>query len=154
MRHGTCNVVVGLIVAMLLWLWQHTLPLWCHNIYCDITQCMNALWRFISNTELPTLGQFITIPDSKVHGSNMGPTWVLSAPCWPHEPCYQGWSTSLQSNVACIIMYGSPYMIEEALICFSHFRKCSELAHIVSKLAEILRYCRDFFLDLQKAGRC
>ena len=32
--------------------------------------------------------------DSKVHGANMGPTWVLSAPdgpkCWPHEPCYQG----------------------------------------------------------------
>ena len=22
--------------------------------------------------------------DSKVHGSNMGPTWVLSAPCGPH----------------------------------------------------------------------
>ena len=20
----------------------------------------------------------------------MGPTWVMSAPCWPHEPCYQG----------------------------------------------------------------
>ena len=31
---------------------------------------------------------------SKVHGANMGPTWVLSAPrwtpCWPHEPCNQG----------------------------------------------------------------
>ena len=33
------------------------------------------------------------IPDSKVHGANMGPTWVLSAPDGPHEPCYQGcWS--------------------------------------------------------------
>ena len=30
------------------------------------------------------------MPDSKVHGANMGPTWVLSAPCGPHEPCYQG----------------------------------------------------------------
>ena len=28
--------------------------------------------------------------DSKVHGANMGPTWVLSAPYGPHEPCYQG----------------------------------------------------------------
>ena len=27
----------------------------------------------------------------------MEPTWVLSAPCWPHEPCYQGWfATDLQ----------------------------------------------------------
>ena len=33
-----------------------------------------------------------TYPDGKVHGANMGPTWVLSAPepYWPHEPCYQG----------------------------------------------------------------
>ena len=29
-------------------------------------------------------------PDSKVHGDNMGTTWVLSAPDGPHEPCYQG----------------------------------------------------------------
>ena len=27
---------------------------------------------------------FWTIPDSKVHGANMGPTWVLSAPDGPH----------------------------------------------------------------------
>ena len=36
------------------------------------------------------------IQDSKVHGTNMGPTWILSAPgwapCWPHKPCYQGLS--------------------------------------------------------------
>ena len=24
------------------------------------------------------------VPDNKVHGANMGPTWVLSAPYWPH----------------------------------------------------------------------
>ena len=29
-------------------------------------------------------------PDSKVHVANIGPTWVLWAPCWPHEPCYLG----------------------------------------------------------------
>ena len=33
-------------------------------------------------------------PGSKVHGANMGPIWVLSAPGWspcrPYEPCYQG----------------------------------------------------------------
>ena len=31
-----------------------------------------------------------SIPDSKVHGANKGPTWVLSAPDGPHELCYQG----------------------------------------------------------------
>ena len=37
--------------------------------------------------------QISMFPDSKVHGPNMGPTWVLSAPDGPHvehEPCYQG----------------------------------------------------------------
>ena len=29
-------------------------------------------------------------PDSKIHGANMGPIWVLSVPDGPHEPCYQG----------------------------------------------------------------
>ena len=24
------------------------------------------------------------VPDNKVHGANMGPTWVLLAPCGPH----------------------------------------------------------------------
>ena len=27
---------------------------------------------------------FVNYPDSKVHGANMGPTWVLSAPDGPH----------------------------------------------------------------------
>ena len=31
-----------------------------------------------------------TGPDSKVHGANTGPTWVLSAPDGPQELCYQG----------------------------------------------------------------
>ena len=29
-------------------------------------------------------------PDSKVHGAHLGPTGPRRAPCWPHEPCYQG----------------------------------------------------------------
>ena len=30
----------------------------------------------------------------------MGPTWVLSAPCWPHEPCYQGCSCRSEPTVS------------------------------------------------------
>ena len=29
-------------------------------------------------------------PDSKVHGAHLGPVGPRWAPCWPHEPCYQG----------------------------------------------------------------
>ena len=35
---------------------------------------------------------FHCIPDSKVHGANVGPTWFLSVPNGPHEPCSQGLS--------------------------------------------------------------
>ena len=40
-----------------------------------------------------------TFPGSKVHVANMGPTWVLWAPVWPHEPCYQGCDALLASPV-------------------------------------------------------
>ena len=30
------------------------------------------------------------IPESKVHGAHLGPVGPRWAPCWPHEPCYQG----------------------------------------------------------------
>ena len=36
-------------------------------------------------------------PDSKIHGANMGPTWDLSVPYGPHEPCYQGGEFGLSS---------------------------------------------------------
>ena len=40
-------------------------------------------------------GQIMAFPDSKVHGANMGPTWVPSAPggahAGPHKPCYKGY---------------------------------------------------------------
>ena len=52
-------------------------------------QCAVLRFRFIFQEIICD-----TIPDSKVHGANMGPTWVLSAPdgphVSPHEPCYQG----------------------------------------------------------------
>ena len=39
-----------------------------------------CLYYFIGiSTHVPQ-----TIPNIKVHGANIGPTWVLSAPCGPH----------------------------------------------------------------------
>ena len=41
---------------------------------------------------IPTYPQFSTSedPDSKVYGTDMGPTGPRWAPCLPHEPCYMG----------------------------------------------------------------
>ena len=32
----------------------------------------------------------VQCPDSKVHGANLGPVGPRWAPCWPHDPFYQG----------------------------------------------------------------
>ena len=44
--------------------------------------------------EFKNLENYKDFPDSNVHGANMGPTWVLSAPDGPHvgpnEAAYQG----------------------------------------------------------------
>ena len=45
-------------VAMLLPLWLHAAVLWVMtshslNTYCDVTQCMNGLWIFITKLESP-----------------------------------------------------------------------------------------------------
>ena len=42
-------------------------------------------------------------PDSNVHGANMGPTWVLLAPCWPHEPCFLGYHISVTKPAVSIM---------------------------------------------------
>ena len=39
---------------------------------------------YLDTSMVITVSQCQIIPDSKVHGTNMGPTWVLSAPCGPH----------------------------------------------------------------------
>ena len=36
------------------------------------------------NNDLSKFSKLDTYPDSKIQGANMGPTWVLSAPDWPH----------------------------------------------------------------------
>ena len=56
-------------------------------LYCKISQSLEpakfllvrSLWNLMT-----CQSYFKAIPDSKVHGVNMGPTWVMSAPGGPH----------------------------------------------------------------------
>ena len=50
--------------------------------YAPICMCKNDQRICCHKTSASHL--FEVIPDSKVHGANMGPTWVLSAPAGPH----------------------------------------------------------------------
>ena len=49
-----------------------------HNVVCLPFACTLFVLFF------PHVCQLYDNPDSKVHGANMGPTWVLSAPDGPH----------------------------------------------------------------------
>ena len=84
------------------------------NISCVLekshfTSCVNNIYLYAERrdlaTEITRINGFVGvgmphdtvtyIPDSKVHGANMGPTWVLSVPDGPHVgpmPCYQGYT--------------------------------------------------------------
>ena len=43
-------------------------------------------------------------PDSKIHGANMGPTWVLSAPGGPHVgPMNLAVRASLSMNITLVV---------------------------------------------------
>ena len=55
--------------------------------------CVSTRWP-LNNSEIPyKIIDRVSLPDSKVHGANMGPTGSRWVPCWPHEPCYLGWTS-------------------------------------------------------------
>ena len=73
--------------------WLTLIRAWIHNrihhkVWDGITSpfpnCTVEVWELLSYSIPPFIGYMITHPDSKVHGANMGPTWVLSSPDGPH----------------------------------------------------------------------
>ena len=59
-----------------------------------------------------------TVPDSKVHGANMGPTWVLSVPDGPHVG-----PMNLATRVANLLLFQCKF---SQLLIF-HLRKYSAI---------------------------
>ena len=60
---------------------------WCHSNMIGSTKA----WFSIYHDSINYIATVIkSRPPIAVHGANMGPTWVLSAPDGPHELCYQG----------------------------------------------------------------
>ena len=63
----------------------------CYLICVNISNCSHTMyWTWYQWGR----NEHHVIPDSKVQGANMGPTWVLKDPdgphVGPHEPCYHG----------------------------------------------------------------
>ena len=54
-------------------------PMW-----TTVTLTSHGCQSFSNHGQLDRLSHSLFNPDSKVHGANMGPTWVLSAPDGPH----------------------------------------------------------------------
>ena len=80
----------GIIFNFLLWNHQQTTIL--HN---------NA---HVDANHPAELHQFKKYPDNKVHGgqhgAHLGPVAPRRAPCWPHEPCYQGTFAGMESKIS------------------------------------------------------
>ena len=49
-----------------------------------VTYFVGVVWCFLEKKSVHIQGYIEDNPDNKVHGANMGPTWVLSAPGGPH----------------------------------------------------------------------
>ena len=72
--------------------------------------------------EYVTKHKSLPCPDTKVHGgqhgAHLGPVGPRWAPCWPHEPCYQGGSTwkgqdLTQELSICIQIYCSWFIAQQ-----------------------------------------
>ena len=96
---GYCSMCWCSVAYKLLWPFSpecldssstlHSYTLWWNN------QFSSKYYKRTSHS--PSIG--IRYPDSKVRGANtgahLGPTGPRRAPCWPHEPCYQGMAMAL-----------------------------------------------------------
>ena len=83
-------------------IWWQQLP--CTHMAGHITDCTTVVWmtQYMGWQTSKHLRRRRD-PDSKVHGANMGPTWVLSAPDGPHVgPMNLAMNLALAVNIALI----------------------------------------------------
>ena len=57
---------------------------WFQSLKCVLTYDLGVTVNLPRWNKLEFMKALSDIPDSKIHGANMGPTWVLSAPDVPH----------------------------------------------------------------------
>ena len=61
-----------------------TIPIHLRNCHQVALAVVTTLWLYLSCQIMHITQDFNLIPDNKVRGANMGPTWVLWAPCGTH----------------------------------------------------------------------
>ena len=78
---------------LIMWLFLPFLCDFCMDFHTDSRGHGRSLWSMRHPPDVVRVGALNSlvrtvlvndIPDSKVHGANMGPTWVLAAPDGPH----------------------------------------------------------------------
>ena len=109
----------GVLIKKIMFYQYWKIPFWSktfahlYDVYCldmytmhkPIYSILGCIMWMDKNLHIPPTPHPHPNPptNSKVNGTNMGPTWVLLvswAPCWPHEPCYQGRHMCLLEIVA------------------------------------------------------
>ena len=74
---------------------------------------------FRESFDAVAIGPHWIFPDNKVHGANMGPTWVLSAPDGPHVgPMNLAIRVNMQLNVHCVCLHYAPWNMDTVMFYF------------------------------------
>ena len=115
-------------------------------IYIVLAAGLTPIWIRYTCYHHDVWGSLLhTSPDSKIHGANMGPTWVLSAPVGPHvspmnlairEVCPALW-------LAQLCWYHGKQILRSWTICVSEVWNvfCEIRARFLSLTRSKLRLC-------------
>ena len=77
------------------------------------------------------------------HGAHLGPVGPRWAPCWPHEPCYQGTSIKQVVFHLAILLHTSQYLF----IYAKHVFKVA-LDHVINRDSQISDRWKRLFIQL------
>ena len=95
------------------------------SLYCfnKLVRSVNQThWHFISSYDSACFVNVHHTPDSKVHGANIGPTWVLTAPDRLNDAPNAYWYQGIISWLLAIVIFTSIFLL------LSCWRNCVNVA--------------------------
>ena len=85
--HNVLNICVSSVSSYIQVFDVHLGFVQCYGVKMFIQHCFPETiegYSFVFLLKKMPIRLEVNIPDTKIHGANMGPTWVLSAPDGPH----------------------------------------------------------------------
>ena len=82
--------------------------IWLHHVSTMASQFTSSMtvYKITCSNDIPFYWPFVrgsnrsSMDNTPVHGARLGPVGPRWAPCWPHEPCYQG-----RLTFSCVLLW-------------------------------------------------